>query len=620
MPSKKGFRIWPTPTDPDQPYGPTSKQRLLFIDELPEEERPHKHPVDIVLYIGGARSGKSIGACGRLLSYCLKNPGCTAVVGAESFPLLQRTILKEIESRFTAVTPWDYLKAKPPIILNKPTQNSKKIVLANGSIIHTIHFSEPEVLRGIDASIIVYEEASLLKDSQAFEELCRRLSGTRGKVRQLILLTNPPRGGWITEKFKLDQLRDDFTGEPEPICPPCNCHICQTCLNNKVENPPEYIDGFCPSCGSKKKNDCPGNQIYMRVIQTGTIDNPHVPQDYIQSQKAFMDEKTYGNFIEGKLEDLRDGEVYKSFTDQNVYKQPVSFDPDKDIIWTLDFNFEPQCSVICQEEETDSGFMVKILHEIVKWNALPEHAAEHFCNLPEIQDWKSSGKAILIYGDPAGLYGTGNDLVPSFYQKIYDVLKKRGFKAHIMMRKPQKDALYKEPVKIPIAGSVDSLNDMLLFVDKFDDAYVRIKINPQCKNLIRSLRELKWMPDGKNIDKSCDKRAQRDTDKNKPHLMTHPSDALRYYIYKRFPVVRNKRGTTFFQVPGQSVVEIKDGKVSMQDRTHLQEEIKNSIEERRKKRQEKREQRENKKNSLGSYLRENGLWPGEDFYNGSIFG
>ena len=72
----KVFKVWPEPKD-NRPYGPTPKQRLLFIESLPEVDtwvnastgqpcepddpsalnlkRPHYHPVDVVLYIGGAR-------------------------------------------------------------------------------------------------------------------------------------------------------------------------------------------------------------------------------------------------------------------------------------------------------------------------------------------------------------------------------------------------------------------------------------------------------------------------------------------------------------------------------------------------------------------------------------
>lgn len=61
--NKRKFRLWPEPEE-GKTYGPTAKQRLLFIEDLPNEDtyiddvnlkRPHHHPLDILLYIGGAR-------------------------------------------------------------------------------------------------------------------------------------------------------------------------------------------------------------------------------------------------------------------------------------------------------------------------------------------------------------------------------------------------------------------------------------------------------------------------------------------------------------------------------------------------------------------------------------
>lgn len=620
---KRDFKVWPVPKKPDVPYGPRPKQSLLFIDDLPLEDlfvpdppndpinikRPHLHPLDIVLYIGGARSGKTTAAVARTIDFLMRNKGAIAVVGATNFPLLQRTALREWQDRFTNLVPWDYMKLPEPPILKKPSQNDKRAVLFNGSQAYFLHFDNPEVLRGIDADIIHFEEACLLPDEAAYDELTRRLSGTRGKIRQLILTTNPEgKGGWISEKFKLHQLRADYNGVVEPIVDPCSCHLCQSCLNHKVAAP-EYEDGVCPNCGSKKENDCPGNQVFVRVIQTQTSDNPNIPQDHAQSLRGTMDKKSYRVFVEGSTEDLRDGEIYKAYDDDNVYRIPEPVSYEKDLIWTLDFNFEPQCSVICQEEETSNGFVIKVLDEIILWNALPAHAAEEFCE--RFKDWnQAAGRSVLIYGDPAGLYGTGNDLVPSFYQIIYDILKKNGFDARIMMRKPDPDAYVKEPLKIPVAGRVDALNAMLRSAD--DPPQIRLRLNPQCRHVIRSLRELRWADDGKTIDKSVDKRAARKPDKEGVMVMTHPTDALGYYVYKRFPVVKHKKGVTFFQIPGEQSVEIHDGKVVSIDRRDrsalMNQEKQKRKEERRKARDARKAKREA---ALGQFLREQGLWPGQ---------
>ncbi len=79
--TKPIFKLWPDPEE-GKPYGPTAKQKMLFIEDLPLEDtwvdistgaasapeaanainikRPHRHPVDCVLYIGGARQWQNL--------------------------------------------------------------------------------------------------------------------------------------------------------------------------------------------------------------------------------------------------------------------------------------------------------------------------------------------------------------------------------------------------------------------------------------------------------------------------------------------------------------------------------------------------------------------------------
>lgn len=555
-------------------------------------------------------SGKTIASVARQISYLMNNDGAVAIVGAVNYPLLTRTMMKEWGDRFKVNNvPWGGLRDKNNWLIKKPTQTDKRAILKNGSQAYFLHLTDDEVLRGIDADIIAFEEASLIPDEASYEELGRRLSGRKGPIRQLILTTNPSgRGNWIDEKFKLHQLRENFTGEPEPLIDPCSCHKCTICKTS------EYVNGFCERCGKEKHNSCPGNQVWVRVIQTKSSDNDTLHEDYTESMKGFMDEKTHAVFVGGATDDLRQGEVYKAFTDDNMFRVDQPFDLDKDLIWTLDFNFEPQCSMICQEHETTQGFQIKVLDEIVLWNALPEHAALAFCNHPEVLQWKQSNRTVYVYGDPAGLYGTGNNLAPSFYKIIYDTLSKHGFDVRIMMRKPDKDAVIKEPVKIPIAGRVDAVNAMLRTAE--DPPRIRLMINPRCRFLKRSLRELRWAEDGKNIDKSVDKRAARRPDKSNA-VMTHPSDALGYYVYKRFPIVKNKRGVPFIQVPGQTVYEIRGGSVIEAARDDLSDRVKKRIEERHQRRAERQQKRDEEKrkrdSSIKGSLSRLGVWGNDPF-------
>lgn len=556
----------------------------------------------------------------RVIKFLLTNKGAVAVVGAQNYPLLQRTAMREWQDRFTDVVPWDYMKMQRPIILKKPTQNDKRVILQNGSQAYFLHFNNPEVLRGIDADIIHFEEACLLPDKESFDELIRRLSGRKGPIRQLILTTNPEAtGGWISEAFKLKQ-KPKADGSVDPIIDPCDCQYCQLCLNKKQEkyeyvdvegNPCTSIGSVCPNCGEAKENECPGKQIFYRVIRTGTIDNIHTPQDLVGTMMKSMDAKSAAIFVSGQLDvDLRESFVYRAFTmANNVYDSERGIDKSLPLFWSLDFNYDPQCSVICQEVEEDGEFHVSVLDEIVLWNSLPEHAAQEFCR--RFADYKHSEFPVYVYGDPAGLYGTGDGLVPSYYEKIRTVLIKEGFKVKIMMKKPdmsEKDPRKREKVKIPVAERIEAVNAMLCSAE--DPPRVRLKINEKCRNLIRSLSELGFTLDGKNINKQVDKNAGKSSNKEKAHVMTHPTDALGYYIYKRFPVIKNKQGVIFFQIPGESVTEFSRGKMITKGRTDedLPEWLRQKKEARQKRRDERKKNRERKNNSLKGWLDENGLW------------
>jgi hypothetical protein len=540
------------------------------------------------------------------------NPKAVAVIGAENMPLLQRAQISEWEKRFTNMVPWDHLKLKNRLITRKPTQNDRSTLFTNKSRALFMYFTKPEVLRSIEVDLVVYEEASLLPDKKAFEELVRRLSGKKGPVRQLILATNPEdtMGGWLYEVFKLHQLKKDYSGPIEPIIAPCNCQLCQKCLNahkgeflfvDESGNPCTKKGSICsnPDCVGKtkkrpvpckKEDDCPGNQVFYRVIQSASTDNPHLRDGYLQDSMRGMDEQTASIFLRGEFMETRSNFVYKAFDDANVYREDEPLDMDKDLIWALDFNFDPQCSVVCQEHDTIDGFIVKALDEIIEWNSLPEQVAEIFCD--RYKRFKETGNRVLVYGDPSGLWGTGEGLKRSNFQILNDVLTKRGFNVAIMMKRPPKEQTgkFKETVKIYVTDRVNAVNAMLKSAE--DPPRIRLKINPKCMHVIKSLRELKTDDTGKGIDKRVDRSAVRRTDKSSVLLMTHPTDALGYYIAKRFPVLKNKQGQVFFQVPGESITTILRGRIETSSRENqIPEHIKVRREERRKAREARRKKK-----------------------------
>lgn len=627
----------------------------FFIEEL-EEDNYYGFTIDSDhLYLTGDftvhhNSGKSLVTCIKVIKFLLDNPGSVGILGAANRPLLFRSAVKIIQNMFSEITPWDHIKLPNRLITRKPTITDPRIDFSNGSILYLLHFSEPEILKGIDADIIGFEEADLLKDEGAFEELLARLSGKKGPLRQLIINTNPVKAsrGWIKDKFKLGQLKPGFTGIVENIVSPCTCNICQYCLNARLGEWPFQDDNgqITTKKGSKcsntkcaflirmeemaisnpniliksfiKDNDCPGEQVFYRVIQTASSDNIHIPSDYTQSASRGMSKETAAAMVYGEITENTEGLVYSAFSDDNVLKVAERLDLNKDLLWSLDFNYDPQCSVVCQETETDQGYKLTVIDEIVKWSALPEHVAKIFCS--KFHKFKFTDKEVLLYSDPSGLYGGVGDYKPTMYQTIVDILRKptneygeydpengASFKVKVMMRvdpKPYTDKT-REKIKVFVSERVDSVNAML----KNADGEIRLFVNGDCKNLITSLEGVEWAADGQSIFKKVDEYAKKKS-KDIVRVMTHPSDALGYLVAKRFPLLRNKKGYILIQTPGETATIYREGKFEERIRTEHSKRLnkklqdKNDIREQKRidKFLEKEERKRRKEQSLGSMI------------------
>ncbi len=186
-----------------------------------------------------------------------------------------------------------------------------------------------------------------------------------------------------------------------------------------------------------------------------------------------------------------------------------------------------------------------------------------------------------------------------------------------MVQKPpkdQKDNPLRERIKIPVSERIEAVNAMLCSGE--DPPRVRIKINERCENLIKSLSGLEFTDDGKNINKQVDKKAGRASNKDRAMLMTHPTDALGYYIYKRFPVLRKRQGVMFFQIPGESITEYRNGVKTTKTETSVPDFVKEKREDRRLRREERRKKREAKQNSIKSWMDYGNLWGGQ---GGTLF-
>ena len=573
----KPFEIWPPCTCSycemrDFKRAPNPDQETAFTI-------PHSCWLDICLCYGGSRGSKSVVAIAKGIWYALNHPGCTLLIGAKTLDLLKRTALREWQKRFTIRQPWDH-----PMVERAPNDHNKALYLKNGSVVWFLYFDEFEILRGTGVSFVHIEEASLIEDENALEELVRRMSELLAAQNQIMLTTNPEeKKGWLYELFSLKQFQDDYKGEPMPIGRPCRCQFCNACDDlDGVEV--EWVKGkdpkgrdalICPRCPSQKaidgksnrftikRGECPGNTEFMRVVFFDPARNPHLPPGYSQGNKSVTGEEKYNLYVKGKVMELRQGKAYDLYSElSNVLPEDISLDYDKEMVWSFDFNVPRQCSVICQERKTPTGTNVHVVDEIVIPNAGPEKIAKEY-----LFRYPTYDKDVIMHGDPAALNNKIRDNDESQFQIIANIIQnpdknmdpeeyqeflKLGGVPKKVKRIPYK---VKGKTKIGVVLKVDSLNHKL----RDPSGQIGIFINPSCKWLIKSLEDMRWAEKAGRpaLDVACDKADAKNPDKRRVRLVSHITDALGYYIAKKWPVLRESSGV-FVVIPGDSIIEVDE--------------------------------------------------------------
>lgn len=308
-----------------------------------------KYPRDIALYQGGYGSGKTF--CGSLLGilFCLKYPGVTGLVGAQTYTLLRDTTLKQYFEHldnmgFRQGYHYDY-------------QKSEEILkFKNGSEILFRHLQEPNKLKSLNLAFVELEEMSDTPES-TFKMLISRLRQNikpewrkNGFKYRLFGHTNPESSkGWIYKYF--------------------------------VEEKPDNY----------------------RLIQAPTTQNKFLEPDYVESMKELYDEEYYRINVLGEFGDYTSGLVVKNFTNDNI--KELHYQPDLPLHLTFDFNVDPMSCILAHvadgkvfyfdefilENTTTQGTMDEVLKKY------PAHKSEIIVNGDASGDNRSTQSEVSNY-------------------------------------------------------------------------------------------------------------------------------------------------------------------------------------------------------------------------------
>ncbi len=335
-----------------------------------------------------------------------------------------------------------------------------------------------------------------------------------GKPNETDLSVRLRRGGTIALRGadRYDSLRGsglDFVvlDEYASMRPECWSEVLRPALSDRQGRAlfigtPQGSDHLL-ECYERARQDAEWRAFHFTTAQGGNVGAAE-----LASAARELDERLYRQEFEASFENLTTGRAYHAFSMANVER--CEFQPGVALVWSLDFNVNPMCSVLAQCD----GARIQVLDEMVLENANTRMACEAF--LEKTREWRQRGMvATEVYGDASGYQrrtsGTATDwgLIREFFGEWKGQLA---------------GALRAATSNPGVRDRVSLVNGRLCSAG----GERRMAVDPRCKELIRDLERVRWKVDGfgqatSELDKTDRKR-------------THVSDALGYYVAQVFPM------------------------------------------------------------------------------------
>ena len=265
---------------------------------------PHKHALDVALYQGGYGSGKTFSGSLLGIMLCLKYPGISGLVGAQTYTLVRDTTLKQYFEHldnmgFRAGYHYEFKSSED------------KLQFKNGSEILFRHLQEPNKLKSLNLGFIEIEEMSDTPQSTFLMLLSRlRQKNIWGDEFQYRLFghTNPEMSkGWIYKYF--------------------------------VEQKPENY----------------------RLIYAPSTQNIYLPANYVEDLKRIYDDEYYRINVLGEFGDYTSGLVVKNFSNENI--KELKYCPDIPLHLTWDFNVDPMSCIVAHKTENKVFYIDEFILE-----------------------------------------------------------------------------------------------------------------------------------------------------------------------------------------------------------------------------------------------------------------
>jgi hypothetical protein len=411
--------------------------RLRGIEYRPLESqrRFHDSKARFKGFSGPIGSGKSQALCQEALKLSYLNPGRTGLIGAPTFPMLRdATQAALFEILERDRIPHEVNRGENVVVL---TETRSRILFRAVEEFERLRGSNLAWF-GLDELTYTSEEAWLRLEGRVRDPRARRLCGFG--------VWTPKGYDWVYERF--------------------------------VASP---VDGY-------------------ETVVAGAFENrfllDQIP-DYYDRLKSSYDPRFYEQEVLGRYLALTAGNVYYAF-DRHANLSEEEMDPRRALLWALDFNVDPMCSVIAQIE----GDRVTVLDEIVLSRASTYQACEEFA-----ARFPRHAAGLVIYADATGARlqtsGTSDlDILRRFFRN--------GDYEGVQFRIPTVNPAVRDRITV-MNGALESAQGER-----------SMRVHPRCKELIKDFEQVVFQENTQIIDKDRDPRR------------THLSDALGYLVWQEF--------------------------------------------------------------------------------------
>jgi len=226
----------------------------IWADLLPaQQEFVSDESHRILGYIGGFGSGKSFALCAKAIWLGMSNPGTTAMVAEPSFPMIRTVLVPAMDSALEAWgIDFDYrVSPQPEYVLKLPNGNVKLLCQSADNW---------QKVRGQNISFVLWDEADTLPADTAAKAGEMFLARMRtGKVNQLAIASTPEGFRYCYKQFQ------ELKGEDK------------------------------------------------RLIRVKTMDNPHLPEDFVPSLQRNYPPQLIQAYLEGHFVNLASCSLYPDF-------------------------------------------------------------------------------------------------------------------------------------------------------------------------------------------------------------------------------------------------------------------------------------------------------------------